>query len=164
MPYAVVVACRDAAAGSDAEPMTTVEETGKLKPRLGRRPATALVVVVLLLATAGGVLVGRGVDLPWRGRPGLNPPGKTLSPVARPYALVDVFPRRDGLASAQDAYNRLTAAGMPLKMIDSTTSDEVGDGQDGLWVLLSDGFPSVAEATAFCDRYRTIAPKCEVIP
>jgi hypothetical protein len=48
--------------------------------------------------------------------------------------------------------------------VDSTTSDEVADGQSGLWVLLQDGMSTVAEVRQYCDRYRLLAPKCDVVP
>jgi hypothetical protein len=167
-PYAVIVACRDAADGADAPALATVEHSGKVAPRMRRRPATILAAVVLVLATAGGVVVGQLTDLklPWPGRGTSLGPGR-VPEVSKPYALVDVFPRREGpqgYTAAQDAYNRLTAAGMPLKLVDSTSSDVVEDGPEGFWTLLKDGFASAADAQAFCDRYRSIAPKCQVIP
>jgi hypothetical protein len=161
-PYALTVDCRDAAAGDDALPLATVENVGKAKPRVGRRTATILVAVLLVLGTAGGVVVGRFTDLPWR-KPKL--PVSTVE-VRKPYALVDVFPRREGpqgKAAAEAARDRLTAAGMPVRLVDSTQSDQVADGEDGFYVLLKDGFDSYAQAKAFCDQFRSIAPNCQVV-
>lgn len=163
-PYAVTVSCRDASAGDEAPPLATVIETGTAAPRIGRTMTTVLAGTALIAATGGAVLLG-GVRLPWRG-PASPPPAATVE-VRRPYALVDVFPRQDGPGgrpAAEAALARLTAAGMPVRLVDSTTSDAVADGRDGFWVLLHDGLPTVEEARAYCDRYRPIAPKCEVVP
>lgn len=166
-PYAVSVSCRDAAAAEDAPPLATVEGTGTAGPRLGRAPAAVLTVTLLVLVAAGAVVLGGLIDLPGRQR---TAPPKTTAPtvdVQRPYALVDVFPRQDGPAgrpAAEATLARLTAAGMPVRLVDSTATEVVADGQGGLWVLLQDGFSSIAETRAYCDQYRMVAPKCDVIP
>lgn len=163
-PYVLTVACHDTA-GDDAPPLASVEADGVAKPRLPRRPAAVL--AVLLLAAA------MGAGLAWRigaGRPpasieaGRPPAGDDA--VRRPFALVDVFPQGSpaGLAAARNARDRLTAAGMPVRLVDSTASDQVADGPTGLWVLLQDGMSTVDAARAYCDRYRSLAPKCDVVP
>ncbi len=53
---------------------------------------------------------------------------------------------------------------MPVRLVDSTTTDSIPDTGGGLWVLLHDGFASIDEARQFCDRYRAIAPKCNAVP
>jgi hypothetical protein len=80
--------------------------------------------------------------------------------------LVAVFPQSGGAgrAAADQELARLTAAGMPVRLVDSTRSDQVADGRDGLFVLLQDGFASVADAEAYCDRFRATAPACNVVP
>jgi hypothetical protein len=84
--------------------------------------------------------------------------------VSRPYALIDVFAQGDaGLAAAQTARDRLAGAGMPVRLVDSRASDEAADGPRGLWVLLQDGMSTVDGVRAYCDRYRRIAPNCQVV-
>jgi hypothetical protein len=167
--YVLTVDCADASAEPSAAPLATVESTITVAPWVGRKPATVLATALLVLVTTGAVLLsGRLADL-LRGStpPGTKPPPPAAAThVRRPYALLDVFPRQDGPAgrqAAEAALARLTAAGMPVRLVDSTTSDVVADAQGGLWVLLHDGLASVNDARAFCDRYRTVAPKCEVV-
>lgn len=164
--YVVVVACRDAVADPDAPPLATVDDDGMVRPRLGRRPAGVLATTLLVLAALGAVLVGTDVRLPGRGPATAATTAPPAEQVRRPYALVDVFPQRDatGRSAAEAALARLTAAGMPVRLVDSTTSDVVADGDGGLWVLLQDGLASVEEARGYCDRYRSVAPKCDVVP
>jgi hypothetical protein len=166
--YLVSISCWDAAATDDAAPLATVEDVGTAKPRLGRTTAAVLAATLLALGAAGAVALGGLIDLRERVHP---KPARTSAPpavtVQRPYALIDVFPRRegpDGLPAAEAALARLTAAGMTVRLVDSTTTDAVADGQGGLWVLLQDGFSSVAAARAYCDQYRIVAPKCDVVP
>ena len=67
-----------------------------------------------------------------------------------------------GQAAAAAAQAQLTAAGMPVRLVDSLRSDVLADDGAGFWVLLQDGFASAAVAQAYCTRWRTVAPKCAV--
>jgi len=165
--YLVSVACRDAVAESEAAPLATVEDDGTVKARVGRKPAGILATTLLVVAALAAVVIGADLRLP--GRDSDPPPasgGPPATAVTRPYVLVDVFPQRDTASrgTAEAALARLTAAGMPVRLVDSTTSDVVADGDGGLWVLLQDGLSSVDEARGYCDRYRSVAPKCDVVP
>lgn len=163
--YVLTVTCHDIKADEDAPPVATAEEDGLAPPRLGRRPAAVLGTVLLVLLAATAVVFGGRIDLPGRGVAGSTAPPP--APVSRPYALVDVFPQQggtDGRAAADATLARLAAAGMPVRLVDSTTSDQVADGQGGLWVLLQDGLGTVEATRAYCDRYRAVAPKCDVVP
>jgi hypothetical protein len=168
--YSVSVACHDVVA-EDAPALATAAATGKVPARIGRAAATVLAVSLLVIVMSAAVIVGGllDIDLPGRGTagpPATSPPGATTQ-VRRPYALIDVFPRHDGpggRADAEATLARLTAAGMAVRLIDSTTSTEVADGDAGLWVLLQDGMASTDEVRAYCDRYRAVAPKCDVVP
>lgn len=165
-PYTISVVCRDAAASDGLPPLATVEEAGVARPRVGRTQATVLATTLLVLVTVAVVLLGLG-GLPGRARQASAKASPTVRDVRRPYALIDVFPRQDGpggKAGAEAVLARLTQAGMPVRLVDSTTSDEVADGQAGLWVLLQDGMSTVAEVRQYCDRYRLLAPKCDIVP
>jgi hypothetical protein len=159
LPYALRLACRDATAPGDAPPLATVEDSGRSPPRLSRL-AVAGLAGVLVLAVAGAVQLGGLADLTGR-----QSPPETVD-VRPPYALVAVFPRDGGAGrtAAEAELARLTAAAMPARLVDSTASDLVADGRDGLFVLLQDGFASVADAEAYCDRFRATAPACNVVP
>jgi hypothetical protein len=170
-PYEVSVECRDVAAADDSRPLLSVAAGGSAGPRLARGTAAVVGVVALVTATGAAALVGRFVAQSGQNHQGQGPQAtapaqRPAVTVRRPYALVDVFPRQDarGRTAAEDALSRFTAAGMPVRLVDSTASDQVSDGQGGLWVLLQDGFSSAAEADAYCARYRAVAPKCDVVP
>ena len=51
---------------------------------------------------------------------------------------------------------------MPVKLVDSLTSDVLADQGAGFWVLLQDGFPTVEAAQAYCTQWKLVAPKCAV--
>ncbi|MFC6016071.1 hypothetical protein ACFP2T_07680 [Plantactinospora solaniradicis] len=164
--YVLSVTCHDADAEDRVPALATVEQDDSAAPRLGRRPAAVLVTVLLVLVAGAAVLLGGRIDLPGRGSEQAVATAAPATPVTRPYALVDVFPQQDGeggRTAAEAALTRLTAAGMPVRLVDSTTSDVVADGQGGLWVLLQDGLDTVDATRAYCDRYRAVAPKCDVV-
>ena len=121
--------------------------------------------MLTLLAATGAVLFAGRIDL-WPGGGGKSPGTPEQVRVTKPYALVEVFPRREGAgrAEADAALARLTAAGMPVRLVDSTQSPDVADGPGGLFVLLQDGFPSVEQAQAYCNQFRAVAPRCDVVP
>jgi hypothetical protein len=163
IPYVVSVSCK---AVGDLEPLVTVEENGQSPPRIGK--ATAFVVTALLVATAAGALAFGGWErLASRSS---SPPAATDAQdstdvrVRAPYAMVEVFQRTGaGPADADAALGRLTAAGVPVRLVDSTRSPDLADGPGGLLVLLQDGFASPEDAQAYCDRNRTLAPRCQVV-
>jgi hypothetical protein len=162
IPYVVTLACRDSAAGPDAAALATVEETGQSPPRVGRAAAAGLTALLVLVA-AGAVLFGGWARLTGRE----SAPDSTTAEVRvrAPYAFVEAFQRGgQGTADAEAALARLTAAGVPVRLVDSTRSPDLADGPDGLMVLVQDGFASAGEAQAFCDRHRAAAPKCRVVP
>jgi hypothetical protein len=171
-PYRLAVSCRDAAA-EDAQPLVTVTAVGIARPRLRSRTATVLTCLVLVLGIAAGLMFTGRIDapawVPWqpsaRDAP-TGPNAPAAADVRRPYALVDVFTQQGdaGRVAAEAARTRLAAAGMPVRLVDSRASDQVADGPGGLWVLLQDGMPTVEAVRAYCDRYRPLAPKCDVVP
>jgi hypothetical protein len=191
-PFALSVACTDAAAPHEMPPLATISAAGTAKPRMRRGPARVLGIALLLVATAATLVLTGTVDMltgerwqplrrnaaatspstaqPGVAQPGAAQPGTDVSRpdtvVRRPYALVEVFAKDGaaGRAAAEAARARLAAAGMPVRLVDSTATDQVADGPTGLWVLLQDGMPTVDAVRAYCDRYRPVAPKCEVVP
>lgn len=170
-PYTVVVSVRDGG-DPDQRPLLTAVGHGTRKPRLPTWVAWTVALVLALGATAAIVI--SDADLPMPGlKRAARPPSAgapapaAATPIGRPYALVDVFPHRgdDGGRAAADAERaKLAAAGMPIRMVDSLTSDDLADGGTGFWVLLQDGFASTDEATAYCAQWRAVAPKCHVTP
>lgn len=171
VPYALTLFCRDAAAAADAPPLATVSDSGQSPPRLSKLAAAGLLGLaaallgVLVLAAASAVHLGGTADLTGRQDAGSASGEQDAVQVRTPYALVAVFPRGGGAgrAAADQELARLTAAGMPVRLVDSTQSAQIADGQGGLFVLLQDGFASVAEAEAYCDRFRVTAPTCDVV-
>lgn len=152
VPYALTLTCTE----PDDAPLAVVRDAGPAPPVLGK---AAVVLIIALLLAAGAAVV-------FAGRSGL-PTGRAGAPddarVRAPYALVAAFPQRDGAgrAEAEAALARLTAAGLPVRLVDSTRSPDLAD---GLFVVLSDGFGSADEARAFCERFRAQAPRCDVVP
>jgi hypothetical protein len=65
-------------------------------------------------------------------------------------------------AAAQLA-DRLRAAGVDARVVDSRDSDQLDDGLKGLLVVLRDGFPDRAGAAAECAARRAVAPSCVVV-
>ena len=162
IPYVVTLSCHDDAGGPDSPALATVDETGQSPARVGRAAAAGLTALLVLLA-AGAVLFGGWARLTGRE----SAPDATTEEVRvrAPYAFVEAFQRGgQGTASAEAALARLNAAGMPVRLVDSTRSPDLADGPDGLMVLLQDGFASAAEAQAYCDKHRALAPRCRVVP
>jgi hypothetical protein len=168
-PYFVVVEVHDAD-DPDRPPLITATGSGKRKPRVTNWVAATAAIVVALSATAA--IVFSGLRLPFPGSRRNNPdapptPTQATVTVARPYALIDVFPHRGddgGKATAEAARVKLANAGMPVKLVDSLTSNELADQGTGFWVLLQDGFPTPEAAQAFCTQWKLVAPKCTVTP
>jgi hypothetical protein len=167
-PYTVVVSLRDAGRPDDAAPLLTVSGSGTNRPRLSTRAAAVLGTVLLVLVTAAIVLVGGRLTMPGRAaQQTAAAPTSTTTSIRRPFVLVDVFPHGGGdggRGAAEAEQTRFTNAGMPVRLVDSLTSDALADDQGGFWVLLQDGFGSAAQAQAYCDRFREIAPKCHLAP
>lgn len=164
--YTVSVSGRDAAADNRTA-LFTVDGLATVGRQLGGRTLKVGLVVLVLLALAATMWWWLAPRLPGGSDPGTNPTG--ASTVHRPYALIAVFPRQEGpngKGAAETTLARLKQAGMSARMVDSTTTDSVGDGADGtgFWVLLHDGFASVDEARTFCERYRPVAPQCVATP
>ena len=164
-PFAVEVKVRDA---YDAErpPYLTEVAAGTRKPRVPSLVAGIAAVLLALGATAAIALSDVRIPLPGRRQADKTPTNApTPVTVSRPYALIDVFPHRGadgGKADADAALGRLTGAGMPVRLVDSLSSDVLADRGSGFWVLLQDGFASAAEAETYCTRWRPVAPKCAV--
>lgn len=168
-PYFVVVAVDDAD-DPDRPPLLKATGGGTRKPRVANWMAGTAAIVIALAATAA--VAFSGVRLPLPGSRRAAPPPATAAPapvaataVGRPYALIEVFPHRGadgGRAAAEAARTRLTDAGMPVRLVDSLTSDVLADGGAGFWVLLQDGFTSIEAAQAYCTQWKPIAPKCAV--
>jgi len=160
----VVVKVQDA---YDAErvPYLTEVATGTRKPRVSPRLATVTAIVLLLGATAA-IAYTRDM-LPFVGRSPGKAPATTpaAATVRRPYVLLEVFPHRGpdgGKAQAEASRAKFAAAGMPVRLVDSLSSDVLADEGAGFWVLLQDGFASTADAQAYCNQWRPLAPKCAV--
>ncbi|MGX6606286.1 COG1470 family protein [Micromonosporaceae bacterium Da 78-11] len=168
-PYAVVVAVQDAF-DPDRPPYLTAVASGKRTARVPSMVAGGAAIALALGATAAIALSGLRLPLPGRHKaaPTPAPAGAvtvTQVTVGRPYALIDVFPHRGadgGKAGAEAAQATLVAAGMPVRLVDSLSSDVLVDSGAGFWVLLQDGFASPAAAQAYCTQWRPVAPKCAV--
>ena len=167
-PYAVVVDVKDA---SDLErpPLLTEVGTGVRRPRVANWMAATVAILLALGATAAVALSGAHLPLPGRGRSQAEPPPvvPTVAPVTitKPYALVDVLVQRgadNGQAAAEAERAKLAAQGMPVRLVDSRSSDVLAGTGPGFWVLLQDGFATADAATAFCTQWRSVAPKCRV--
>ncbi|HEU5111242.1 MAG TPA: hypothetical protein VFT95_22100 [Micromonosporaceae bacterium] len=165
--YDLSMACRDVAAPADGPPLAVLTDSGNVPPRLGPRFTVPLVLLLLLIGLAGAGLATGRVKLPER-LPfvggGDSAPGVAQVRIAKPFVVTEVFLKGtpDGRSAADDAVARMTAAGMSVKLVDSTTSPDLADGEGGFWVVLKDGFGTVGEAQSFCDRFRAVAPKCEI--
>jgi hypothetical protein len=165
--YSILVSCRDAAASDGAPPLATVTDNVTIAPFLKPATATILTLAALVLAVAGAIMLGWRPHLPGSARPTTAGSSPSAVSVRRPYAQIDVFARDDGpsgRSAAEATRSRLLAAGMSVRLVDSTASPDVDDGPVGFWVVLQDGFSSVADARSYCDRNRVLAPKCVVVP
>jgi hypothetical protein len=163
-PYFVVVTVTDAH-DPDRPPLLSATGTGTRKPRVASWMAGTAAIVLALGATAAVALSGVRLPLPGSGRAAAPAPTPTVVAVGRPYALIEVFPQGGGdgdRAAAEAARDRLAAAGMPVKLVDSLTSEVLADGRTGFWVLLQDGFPTAEAAQAYCTQWMSVAPKCRV--
>jgi hypothetical protein len=65
--------------------------------------------------------------------------------------------------AAERFADRLRAAGVPARLVDSRESDQLDDGLSGLLVVLQDGFPDRSAAAAECAARRSLAPSCTVL-
>ncbi|MET0425453.1 MAG: hypothetical protein ABW046_16330 [Actinoplanes sp.] len=163
--FAVVVKVQDAF-DAEREPYLTEVATGTRKPRVSSLLATIVAVVLALGATAGIYLLGD--DLPLIGKNSKKTPAAaapTPVTIVKPYAVIDVFSHRGaggGRADAEAAQQKLATVNMPVRLVDSLSSDVLSDSDGGFWVLLQDGFPSIAAAQTYCDQWRAVAPKCRV--
>lgn len=168
-PYFVVVSVTDAE-DPDRAPLVTATGSGSRKPRMRGWMAGTAAIVVAVAATAAVALSDVRLPLPGSKRATAPTPAATPATVSisRPYALVAVFPRRGGAdggrAAAEAEQAKLSAGGMPVKLVDSLASDALADQGTGFWVLLQDGFATVEAAQAFCDQWRAVAPRCAVTP
>jgi hypothetical protein len=164
--YGVTVAGRDLSGGGDGRQVLTVRADGAAPARTG----AAVVLAVLTVLVAAGALTAwlAPSRLPFLDRPA-GPASSTAAPAAgavrRPYVMVDSRPQLAPAdrTAAEATLTQLTAAGLPVRLVDSKTSDEIADGTNGFWVVLRDGFGSAEEADAFCARYRGVTPQCEVV-
>ncbi len=164
--YTVSVSGRDAAA-ENPTPLVTVDDSVTAGPQVSRRAVTTLLAVLVILALAGAVWWRLATRLQGGANPTSAATSASAADVRKPYALIAVFPRQEGpngRGAAEATMARLKQDGMPVRLVDSTTTDSIPDTGGGLWVLLHDGFASIDEARQFCDRYRAIAPKCNAVP
>lgn len=173
-PYAVIVAVHDAG-DPDGPPLLSEVGTGIRRPWVANWVAGTTAIVLALGATAAVAFSGERQPYPGRGRAGTTaqvaappaPAATTIAPVTvgRPYALVEVLPHRGadgGKAAAEAERAKLTAAGMPIRLVDSLASDVLADQGAGFWVLLQDGFTTPEAAEAYCTQWRLVAPLCKV--
>ncbi|MFI5891560.1 hypothetical protein ACIA5D_15765 [Actinoplanes sp. NPDC051513] len=152
---------------AEREPYLTQVATGRSKPVVRAFVLATVAALVCVAAAAAIALNGGGKGLfSFRGKnAATTQPAVTPVTVGRPYALIEVFPHKGadgGKAAAQAEQQKLAAQGMPLRLIDSLSSDVLADEQGGFWVLLQDGFQGTAQADAYCAQWRTVAPKCQV--
>jgi hypothetical protein len=170
--FALVVRVSDV---YDAErpPYLTEVATGKSKPRVRAFVLGTVAILVLVAATAliavhtggHGLFTGRLFKGRDKAATATQQQPVAQVTVGRPYALIDVFPHRGadgGKSAAQAEQAKLVAVGMPVRLVDSLASDVLSDEDGGFWVILQDGFPGAEAAEAYCARWRTIAPKCQV--
>jgi hypothetical protein len=131
------------------------------------RAVAAVAVIATVLAVVLLVAWFRPEWFPFLDR-AVAPAASGTAPAAvrRPYVMVDSYPQLDPAdrTAADASLARLTAAGLPVRLVDSKTSDDIADGTNGFWVVLRDGFASADEANAFCARYQSVTPRCEVVP
>ena len=159
-PYGVSVAAGDRAGGGELV-------SARAEASVPARAGVPLAVVVIAVVIAAGLAVAwfSGLRLPDRGKPVAAPPATAGGEVRRPYVMVDAYPQLDPSfrARAEASLARLTAAGLPVRLVDSRQSDEIADGTSGFWVILRDGFGSAEEANQFCTSRQGITPRCEVV-
>jgi hypothetical protein len=89
-------------------------------------------------------------------------PGRSATACVPPTAVDD----KASQGVAETLVARLQRAGVPAELVDSRTSERLGDGSGGagLWVVLRDGFPDMPSAIAECDAHCDIAPDCYASP
>ncbi|MCU7727334.1 hypothetical protein ODJ79_26690 [Actinoplanes sp. KI2] len=168
-PFAVLIKVSDVY-DTERPPYLTEVATGKSKPLVRAVVLGTVAIVVLVAATAlialhtGGHGLFTGRLFKGRDQAAAAPQQQPVEQVTvtRPYALIDVFPHSGGQAAAQAELTRLTAGGMPVRLVDSFATDVLSDQNGGFWVLLQDGFRNQQEAATYCERWRTLAPKCQV--
>jgi hypothetical protein len=166
-PFAVVVKVIDVY-DTERAPYLTEAAAGTRKPRVPTLVLGTIAVLIALGATAAIAINGGGRGLlSLRGGKSTATAPAAVTPVTvgRPYALVEVFPHKGadgGKAAAQAEQAKLTAQGMPLRLVDSLSSDVLSDENGGFWVLLQDGFTGSQQAEAYCAQWRSVAPKCSV--
>jgi hypothetical protein len=153
---------------AEREPYLTQVATGRSKPMVRPFVLATVAALICVAAAAAIALNGGGKGLfSFRGRnaAATQPAAVTPVTVGRPYALIEVFPHRGadgGKAAAQAEQQKLAAQGMPVRLVDSLSSDVLSDEEGGFWVLLQDGFQGTAQAEAYCAQWRPVAPKCRV--
>lgn len=167
-PFFVVAEVRDAD-DPDRPPLLIQTASGKRKPRVATWAAATTAIVLALGATAAVAFSGLRIPLPGNRRdtPAAPATASANVAIARPYALIDVFPHKGddgGRAAAEAAQRKLTDAGMPVRLVDSLQSTDLADQGTGFWVLLQDGFAGSEAAQQFCTQWKPIAPKCTVTP
>jgi hypothetical protein len=122
--------------------------------RIDRRGATIVDVDLTLPATPVALASGVATRVPVELR---NP---------RSYPVVDVIAHSGadgGRPAAETEHTRPAAAGIPVRLVDSLTSDQLADDDGGFRVLLQDGFGSDAATAAYCWQRRRIAPEYQVV-
>lgn len=176
-------------AGRPARHPFGIEYRSEGGPSAGRLPAAfeqrpvlpavvaALVALIIVATTVAGVLVFLPRTAARPAADQANQPGATpsaaQSSAARPPAPVNGFvviygpptPVDDVVnkAAATQLLDRLRAAGADARIVDSRDSAQLDDGLKGLLVVLRDGFPDRAAATAECAARRAVAPGCVVV-
>jgi hypothetical protein len=163
-PYAVVVTLHDAGRPDDAAPLTTLTGPGTNRPWISSRTAGVVGTALLIVLTAVIVAFADRMPLPGTAKRPAASPSTPAPAIRRPFVVVEVFPQSGGRGPAEAARSRLADAGMPVLLVDSLTSDQLADEPGGFWVLLQDGFDSAAQAQAYCDRFRSVAPRCRPAP
>jgi hypothetical protein len=151
-------------------------------PAVFEQHAVLPVAVAALMALAGAVVVAGAVLLWWVPGPAAPEPQAAPPAPRAPVASAAPAPAPEPVngfvviygpptpvddtvnaRAAERFADRLRAAGVPARLVDSRESDQLDDGLSGLLVVLQDGFPDRSAATAECAARRSLAPSCTVV-
>lgn len=160
----------------------TANGTARLPAVFAQHPVLPTAVAAVLALVGAAVVVGAASLWLLLGR-SAGPPAAAPPPsaaVTAPAAPASAAPEPVGgfivvygppapvddtvsARAAEQFADRLRAAGVPARLVDSRESEQLDDGLTGLLVVLQDGFPDRASAIAECTARRSLAPACTVV-